>query len=407
MTTSTSATEGFQLAESRGHNSAAITEVWSSAVNDIEEELCCICDLTGKARQAYQGRQNEVAEVHRPALPRRAAGPRGNMAQAEYSTVWSANRLKELRALSEAHQKSGLHSLGQERQWTNLVRKFCSPTSPAMTSSNERWEDIANTLIRSWAKPSEAITGLTVAHNWTEQLVRKQAKQRAKEHKESWNRWRNKQTAAGGQGGALFHFLKRVEEDPEIIIRCSGGASATPQAILEHEFHFWNGLWQKLSLHASAPWRQEEGALVPNSCLPPLGCAELRGAARTFKASTAAGIDALLPTHYAWLSDDLLDNIGKLLCDIESSGCWPSQVMLSVIHLIPKQAGGKRPIGLLASIVRLWDRARKDTMAPGEVLASANTTGCARGVAPSGQFGRKRCTKKLQHRTALPQHRCL
>ena len=36
--------------------------------------------------------------------------------------------------------------------------------------------------------------------------------------------------------------------------------------------------------------------------------------------------------------------------------------MLSVIHLIPKQAGGKRPIGLLASIVRLWDRARKDTM---------------------------------------------
>ena len=359
VTTCTPATESLQVAGDRASNLAAITEAWGRVVRDVEEELCGVCDLTGKARQVYGGRENEAKEVLRPSLPRRAAGRRGAMAQTDYVAVWGANRLKELLALSELYSKSGGHSPGQERQWVNLVRKFCSPSAPTTGSGDQRWEETAKTLQRCWSKPAEAATALRSTCNWAEALTRKQAKSRAEKQRESWERWKKKQANAGGQGGALFCFMKRIEEDPEVVLRCSSGASASPQAILDRDFLCWNSLWQKLSQHASAQWRQECSIDERSCSLPPLGSAELRKAARTFKASTAAGVDAVLPTQYAWLSDELLNNIGKLLGVIEDSGCWPRQTMLSIIHLIPKQSGGKRPIGLLASIVRLWDRARK------------------------------------------------
>ena len=95
------------------------------------------------------------------------------------------------------------------------------------------------------------------------------------------------------------------------------------------------------------------------SAFPVLRHDDLRKAARSFKTRTAAGVDALLPSHFAWLSDPLLDRVGELLSVFEEAGCWPRQVALSLIHLIPKASGGRRPIGVLASLVHLWERARR------------------------------------------------
>ena len=357
---STSVVAGLQVEGDRDNNLAAVTKAWGSVVSDIEEELSGVCDLTGKVRRAHSGRVHEAEEVLRPALPRRAAGPRGAMAQTEYIAVWGANRLKELLALSELHQNTGAHSPGQERQWINLVRKFCSPTAPTTGAGDARWDDTAKELQRHWTAPGGAASALRIASNWAEALVRRQSKNRADKQRDSWEKWKRRQAAAGEQGGALFRFIKRVEEDPEVVVRCLSGASASPQAILDQDYQCWNKLWQKMNQQASQPWRQDDsGPAGRIEEMPPLDCAVLRKAATTFKASTGMGVDALVPTQYAWLSDELLSNIGKFLQIVEASGCWPSQVMLSIIQLIPKQAGGKRPIGLLASIVRLWDRARK------------------------------------------------
>ena len=130
MTASTASTLNFQLVEDRDANLAAVTELWSGVVDDIEDELCGVCDVVGKSRQAHRGRKKEVEEVMRPSLPRRAAGPRGAMAQTEYAAVWGANRLKELLALSEQYLRAGGHSLGQERQWINFVRQILFPDGP-------------------------------------------------------------------------------------------------------------------------------------------------------------------------------------------------------------------------------------------------------------------------------------
>ena len=182
------------------------------------------------------------------------------MAQSEYATVWGANRLRELTVRSELDKNFGVHSAGQERQWANLVRKFCSPTAPITGVGEARWEDIANTLQRCWTKPAEAATALRITHNWAEALTKRQARLRAEKHKDSWDKWKKKQAAAGAQGGALFWFVKRAEEDPEVVARCSSGLSATPQAILDQDFagtacgRSWVGTPVRLGDTTSTRW---------------------------------------------------------------------------------------------------------------------------------------------------------
>jgi hypothetical protein len=48
----------------------------------------------------------------------------------------------------------------------------------------------------------------------------------------------------------------------------------------------------------------------------------------------------------------------ELLKRLEELGCWPEQMRVTLIKLIPKPKGGKRPIGLLVALVRLWERTR-------------------------------------------------
>ncbi len=50
--------------------------------------------------------------------------------------------------------------------------------------------------------------------------------------------------------------------------------------------------------------------------------------------------------------------MARFMLTIESMGIWPAQLMIVLMHLIPKETGGRRPIGLVASFIRLWERVR-------------------------------------------------
>ena len=50
--------------------------------------------------------------------------------------------------------------------------------------------------------------------------------------------------------------------------------------------------------------------------------------------------------------------IADFLNRLEEIGCWPEQLRHTLIKFIPKPKGGKRPIGLLTALVRLWGRMR-------------------------------------------------
>ena len=96
--------------------------------------------------------------------------------------------------------------------------------------------------------------------------------------------------------------------------------------------------------------------------LPYFGAKELRKACRTFAARTGWGIDNVGPRQMSWLSDELLDKIAAFLQAIERAGIWPGQLQEALIHLIPKLTGGRRPIGLVSCLPRVWERVRKPVL---------------------------------------------
>ena len=334
-----------------------VSNKYGKIVEAIESELKGVCDLLD---DSYRGRAKEASVVARPSLPRRAAGPRGAMAQREFANVWGLNRIKELLALSSIYMSKGRHTPSQKHQWQSLIRKVCSPSAP-VACTQEVWDRLVQELQSFLVSPGEAAESLQQACLLVGSIVQAETVERKRRRQSSWKQWKQRQCQNGEQGGALFAYLRRTEECPDLVVRCLGVRSASPQATVDEDYKVWNALWSKLSHLSETPWRSPEKDEV-GPALRPLRHMELRAAAASFKSRTASGVDALLPTHFAWLSDSLLDRVGALYTDLEEHGCWPRQVSTSIVHLIPKAAGGRRPIGLLASLVRLWERARKPWM---------------------------------------------
>ena len=112
---------------------------------------------------------------------------------------------------------------------------------------------------------------------------------------------------------------------------------------------------------AKALWRS---AHLP-SCdeLPAITGGCIARVAKTYKERTGLGCDDFHPRWLGWLSADLLSALAILLTAIEGVGLWPAQVQGILVPLIPKADGGRTPIGLLAAIVRVWERLRKPVVA--------------------------------------------
>jgi len=137
------------------------------------------------------------------------------------------------------------------------------------------------------------------------------------------------------------------------------GASPAPlrtvlcdQADVEAEAGGWAKLWREDDQY------HLECEPLGTPALEPLMPWALRRSASSFPVGTGKGADNVAPRAYARLSDQLLKCLCAIFMATELLGEWPALVKLVLIVLLPKADGGRRPIGLFASPVRLWARAR-------------------------------------------------
>ena len=337
-------------------------DAWAEAVTCVEAELCGVLDKVGAGaqQQKWCGRGQGASIVARLVFPNRAGGIWGRMSQDDYGNVWLLNRCKELLCIAVKEERGGLGCECRMEQWVQLVRKVCSPSAPTALRGEAKMEGLINELQRCLLCPGDAVAALVMQVNWLKALVQRALKARERASKVSWEIWKRQQERDGGEGGMLFKFVKRTREDPEVATRCLNAPSLLVQDVIAADFEQWNALWQKLKDVAHAPWRSVQG--VSGSIGPPLRVLDhtcMRKAARTFKIRTATGVDQLSPSHFTWLSDVLLQRLAELLMWLEEAGIWPSQLEESLVHLIPKTSGGRRPVGLLPALVRLWERARR------------------------------------------------
>ena len=156
--------------------------------------------------------------------------------------------------------------------------------------------------------------------------------------------------------GALFSCAKRVETNQGFSTVKEGVRAGGPQQVVEAEREEWLRTWHKFTDTARAPWRE---AAIEEPPLPRPSIEDARRCIASFKANTAVGVCSMRPRWYGWISDQLIDAWIDLFMAVEETGRWPDTIQDIIVHLIPKATTGNRPIGVLPSPIRWWEKLRK------------------------------------------------
>ncbi len=330
---------------------------WRDLAGCLEAEVARRCDIVGEQGLppvAYTGRGNGFQTAWRQILPARADGPDGGGDQTTHGLIWLATRLDELKNL--AGKPSATWAAASRRQWC------------AITGKLRRSQGLMKELIKEkpeWAAALDELSACTPGdgdrlRHFLE-LARAQIRCRKEEErsrrKKEWNKWILQQGRCGG--GALHKYVKRQLDPPSHTVLCQGERSGAPQDIVDADLVEWNEIWKKNCM-ASAPWR--EGEEVLDEDLPPIGVDDLRKAMRSFKARTGVGGDLVPPSWLLILSDALVEHFAAFFMAVEDMGRWPRELQVALMHLIPKLAGGRRPIGILATVIRWWEKSRRGTV---------------------------------------------
>ena len=126
------------------------------------------------------------------------------------------------------------------------------------------------------------------------------------------------------------------------------------QAAVDLEGEEWATQWNVGAEYQPLPFGDENGQ-QPS---PDLAADMMREAAASFPATTGVGSDNVGPRACSRLSDAALGALAAILMACERTGCWPIDLWVVLIVLLPKPDGGLRPIGLFPTPVRIWMRAR-------------------------------------------------
>ena len=125
------------------------------------------------------------------------------------------------------------------------------------------------------------------------------------------------------------------------------------QQSVEEEANSWALIWKEGHDEFSIPWPAELGPELPS-----LAVDAFRAACRTFPNGVGLGWDKAHPKAIARCSDFAIRCLLQVLVMAEQCGRWPSDIGVILVVLLPKADGGRRPIGLFPTLIRVWMRAR-------------------------------------------------
>ena len=126
------------------------------------------------------------------------------------------------------------------------------------------------------------------------------------------------------------------------------------QAEVECLGDFWASQWGADMRVPEITW----GDLDLQQPLPTITIDIARRGAGTFPGKTGLGWDKFHPRCINRMPDAAVLALIRIFILVELFGHWPASIGLVVVSLIPKSDGGRRPIGLLPSLIRLWMRIR-------------------------------------------------
>ena len=241
-------------------------------------------------------------------------------------------------------------SMLQNHLWTQMIRKVAGEmVSTLETEINDRsradWETwIAEGPARGLSrqhKMSKTATGWIPTEKFLVDDIDEEVQVEAAETNLSWDNFQGVSPAA-----------------------CDVGVPGSVNQELQSQVYAWQGEWACRSDSAAMP-----AAEWPRDMGPPPEALQLehfKRALLSFPAQLGLGWDKIHPRAIARLEDSILAAILRILQACEGLGDWPLRISMVIIVLLPKPAGGWRPIGLLSWMPKVWMKMRRTAAAEWE-----------------------------------------
>ena len=167
-------------------------------------------------------------------------------------------------------------------------------------------------------------------------------------------------------GGLTEEQLQHITESPS-----GERVTLNAQQLANAEKESWSVEWAVGKDSEEPDWT---GLLQDEPAPPELILEEFKLALITFPAMTGLGWDKMHPRALLRLPEPVLRIVIGLLQRCEVEGRWPKAVKLVIIVLLPKADGGRRSIGLLPLLPRIWMRTRNSVVKNGS--GGTRSTGC-------------------------------
>ena len=329
-----------------------------------EAEAARLHDLVesdGKIQSQFAGRELGLRTRQGLLLPPRSRSCLGIAREKAYVAKWIDERLRELRHHSDLHRK-GLLTLAGLKQVEGIRRRFKrlamdEKRMSVLVQSDARWASWVEQVV-NWDFDNDE-QSLEPAQQTAKALQQQLAQEHLQASQTRWKQWIKDKLPNGG--AAVHAYVKREVQRPILLQGDLRALDASPQAVLDGEEARWREVWHRLEGKYGQPWQEAE--LPPSQKLPPITAKQIWKAALSFSPRTGVGEDVFHPRLVAFLSEEVRSCYAQVLNTAEDTGCWPSIVSVNLIHLIPKLSGGMRPIGLMATLIRIYERVRRNLVA--------------------------------------------
>ncbi len=162
---------------------------------------------------------------------------------------------------------------------------------------------------------------------------------------------------ASHAGAAMAHRWTKVpvEWRPETVEADIGEGTvvtADPGAVVEAERDKWDKYWNPHEeMGSELDWGHVDELERPTAL-------QFRRAARSFPRTTGVGVEGITPADFDALDDYGIEACIDVMMSCEAAGYIPRAIALILVRMIPKKDGGRRPIGLLPSLYRIWAKVR-------------------------------------------------
>ena len=182
------------------------------------------------------------------------------------------------------------------------------------------------------------------------------------EAKKSFTKWLIEQEQNHSMKG-IFSWIKKA--DCQLIgsdVIHNGNVIDDNEGVAEEKAETWEGMWQNLAgkdeeyLDRLLQAWHELKKLSEQEKLPDVTMQDYHEAIYTFKRWTGKGSDNLGPDFLKALPREAKLEIVAIYNMVQQKAAWPWQWLHVIIAMIPKPAGGDRPIGLLQLLVRVFFR---------------------------------------------------